>query len=193
MVHSRRAWFSVVAALAGGFWHPVQAWQGGLDQFGGATPDCAPNRDLTPALPADGTFRAGSPERTSLVEAGAPGQRFVLSGTVSGVTCGRIKGATVDVWQPDPSGRYDNTGYRYRGHVVTDAEGKYRIVTVVPGAPSGRAKHISLRVTVPGKLEFSTEAFFPDDSQNTRDARFKPELLIKKTVDGGTFDISLNL
>src|SRR6187399_1229667 len=72
----------------------------GLDQFmSAAGPPCSPDEKLTPAVPADATYKKGSPARTSLVEAGMVGTPLDLSGTVSGVTCGRIKGAVVDVWQ----------------------------------------------------------------------------------------------
>jgi len=171
----------------------------GLDQFmSAAGPPCSPDEAVTPTVPADATYKRGSPARTSLVEPGMAGTPLALSGTVSGVTCGRIKGAVVDVWQADARGVYDMAGFRLRGRQKTDAEGRFTIATIVPGNAGARAKHISLNVTVPGKANFWTEAFFPDDPKNATDPRFKKELLVKmvqapKGRQAAIFDVSLKL
>jgi len=160
----------------------------------GAT--CKPET-ATPAVAADTTFKAGSPLRTSLRDAGTPGTPFVLTGSVSGLSCGRIKGADVDFWQADAHGVYDMTGFRLRGHQLTDAQGVYRLETIVPGGVQGRARHIGVHVQVPGKASFWTQLFFPEDPGNARDPLFKPELAIKAIASAsgqaGTFDIFLNL
>ncbi|MCC7007504.1 MAG: hypothetical protein IT184_01685 [Acidobacteria bacterium] len=165
----------------------------GLDQFGSSAPPCAPDARLTPAVPRDNTYREGAPLRTSLLEAGVNGTPLTLQGTVSGTTCGRIKGAELHFWHADPQGRYDAVGSRFRGRQLTDADGRYRLTTIVPGATSGRAPHIGVRVRIPGKSDFWTAIFFPNQPLNARDPRFRPELLMIGRPDGGTFDITLNL
>src|SRR6187402_3030101 len=93
----RQCLFLAVPALLGGRVGAVDTQ--GLDQFmTAAGPPCSPDEKLTPAVPADATYKKGSPARTSLAEAGMAGTPLDLSGTVSGITCGRIKGAVVDVW-----------------------------------------------------------------------------------------------
>ena len=82
----------------------------GLDQFSASGAACNDAGKTTPAVPRDATFKSGSPRRASLVETGSP--TLVLSGTVSGLTCGRIKDARVDFWHTDPAGVYDMQGYR---------------------------------------------------------------------------------
>jgi len=190
MVFSRRALILSILAVASPLLGRARQ---GLDQFGGSEPPCGPEQKVTPAVTPDGTFRPGSPRRSSLVEAAASGSRTTVSGTVTGLKCGRIKDAVVDVWQADSQGRLAPSGFALRGHQITDATGHYRFSTIVPGAGSGRAPHLSFRVQVPAKIEFWTEAFFPGNPANPRDARFKPELAMKKTVDGYVFDVFLDL
>ena len=171
----------------------------GLDQFmtsGG--PPCADDTKSTPAVAADATYRKGSPVRANLVEPGMAGTPLKLSGTVTGISCGRVKGATVDIWQADAKGVYDATGFRLRGRQLTDANGGFAFETIVPGNAGARARHIGVNVIVPGKANFWTEWFFPDDPKNASDARYKKELLLKmvqapKGRQAATFDIVLNI
>ena len=154
----------------------------GLGQF--TTPANAPCKDdkPTPSAPDAATFRAGSPERAVLVEAGMTGQKLVLTGGLRGLVCGPIKGATIDVWHADASGLYDLKGMRFRGHQLTDANGRYRLETIVPGPYAKRARHLNVTVSAPGKPALSTQVFFPDDPMNTKDAAFRPELAMTVTA-----------
>src|ERR1043165_3850065 len=124
MRSSRRVFLSTI--LSGFGAAPAAALgQGGLDQFAASGPPCSTSAKTTPAVPRDATFRTGSPRRASLIEPGGLGTRLTLSGTVAGVTCGRIAGAVIDFWQPDSHGRYDVGGFLLRGHQLTDARGNY--------------------------------------------------------------------
>jgi protocatechuate 3,4-dioxygenase beta subunit len=171
----------------------------GLDQFAMAGgPPCSDDEKATPSVAADATYRPGAPLRTSLVEPGLAGTPLVLSGTVTGITCGRIKGSTVEIWQADAKGVYDTAGVRLRGRQLTNADGAFRFDTIVPGPSGARAKHIGVHVVVPQKAELWTELFFPDDPKNTSDRRFKKELLLKplqapKGRQAATFDIVLKI
>jgi protocatechuate 3,4-dioxygenase beta subunit len=169
----------------------------GLEQFAQGGPPCEADATVTPAVPRDGTFRPGSPERSSLVDAGTTGIPLTFSGTVTGLTCGRIAAARVDVWHADSRGAYDLSGRRHRGHQLTDAEGQFRFRTVVPGAPAGRAPHLGVYVLVPGKADFATELFFPGDARNTADPRYKPalelEVLSERSGQTANFDLVLDI
>ena len=165
----------------------------GLEAFGGSEPPCGPDAAVTPAVPADGTFRAGAPLRASVVPPGFKGETLSLSGTLSGTQCGRIKSARIDFWQPDAQGRYDTAGFTLRGHVLTDAAGHYSVTTPTPGAAAGRAPHVSIRVSIAGKPDFYTEAFLPGDARNSKDPRFRPELAMRRTAIGYLFDVTLNM
>jgi protocatechuate 3,4-dioxygenase beta subunit len=169
----------------------------GLEQFALGGPPCAVTGALTPAVARDATYRPGSPERTSLVEPGTPGVPLTFTGTVTGLTCGRIAGARVDVWHADGRGAYDMTGWRYRGHQPTDADGQFRFRTIVPGAAGARAPQIGVHVVVAGKADFATVLFFPGDARNAADARHQPALEFRVLTDGtgqrASFDVVLDL
>jgi protocatechuate 3,4-dioxygenase beta subunit len=163
------------------------AQQRGLDQFLLQAPPCKDDK-LTPAVAVDPPFRPDAPARTSLLEPGVGGRRVVLSGFVIGLTCGRIKGARVDFWQADAAGVFDRAGARLRGRQTTDAEGRYRLETILPGPTPGRARRISARVEPPGKPALVTELFFPDEAGNARDKFFKPALAMRPVAGSpGTY------
>jgi protocatechuate 3,4-dioxygenase beta subunit len=200
MTLSRRQWILLGWPLvAAGARTAAAGIPQGLDQFmANAGPPCTPDERATPIVPADATYRPGSPVRTSLVETGMAGTPLGLSGTVTGLTCGRIKGATVDIWQADARGVYDARGNRLRGRQVTDVDGRFHVETIVPGSTGARAPHLGVNVIVPGKANVWTELFFPDDPKNATDRRFRQELLLKmvqapKGRRAATFDIVLDL
>lgn len=168
------AWAAGLVAARGV--HAAQ--QRGLDQFLMPAPPCKDDK-LTPAVAPDPPFRPDAPVRTSLLEPGVGGQRVLLSGFVIGLACGRIKGARVDFWQADAAGAYDRAGARLRGRQTSDAEGRYRLETVLPGPTPGRARRLSARVEPAGKPALVTELFFPDDPGNARDTLFKPALAMR--------------
>jgi hypothetical protein len=56
--------------------------------------------------------------------------------------CRPVERALVDLWHADERGKYDNGGYRYRGHVFTNTEGRYHFRTVLPALYPGRTRHI---------------------------------------------------
>ncbi len=101
-----------------------------------------------------------------------------------GTDCGPIAGAVVELWQADASGAYDNAGYGFRGHVSTDADGRFSFATVVPGEYPGRTPHIHLKLTPPGGSTLTTQVYFPDSSHNSEDGIFRPELLLAVTANG---------
>jgi protocatechuate 3,4-dioxygenase beta subunit len=168
--------------------------QNGLDKFLVPAPPC--RDDLTPEVPAGVEYRSGAPLRRSLVERGVSGQRMTLSGYVTGLTCGRIKGARIDFWQADAAGKVDRSGFQLRGAVITDADGRYSIETIVPGREVGRARRIGVRVEPPAKKALTTTLFFPGDETATKEDRtFKAGLVMKRVagVDNSyTFDFLLD-
>lgn len=140
-------------------------------------------------------FKAGSPERTSLLESQTKGERFVLAGRVLTTGCEPIANALLDFWQADGDGKYDNAGYGLRGHQLTDAAGRYELTTVIPGLYPGRTEHIHVKVQPPGGNELTTQLFFPNVEGNSSDRIFDKRLVIalEKTADGwaGAFDFVL--
>jgi protocatechuate 3,4-dioxygenase beta subunit len=121
--------------------------------------------------PRDGEgpfYSPGAPRKTSLVEPGAKGERLVLSGIVQTRDCKPVPGALLDVWQTDERGEYDNTGFRYRGKVVADGEGRYRLETLLPGEYPGRPRHIHVKVQAAGGRVLTTQIYFGDTGAPAR-------------------------
>ena len=148
---------------------------------------CAP---VTPRQTEGPFFKTDSPRRTSLVEGRAPA--LVVSGQVLGKDCKPVANALLDFWHADENGDYDNAGFRYRGHQFTDAEGRYRLETIVPAEYPGRARHIHVKAQARGGPLLTTQLYFPGEKTNSRDGLFRPDLLMKMERSGiGLFDFIL--
>jgi protocatechuate 3,4-dioxygenase beta subunit len=144
---------------------------------------------ITPRQTEGPFFKPASPKRMSLVEAGSKAPRFVVTGTVLSAQCKPVPNALLDFWHSDEEGAYDNRGFRYRGHQFADAEGRYRLETIVPAEYPGRTRHIHVKVQAPGKRILTTQLYFPGDPGNKRDGLYREELEMKKPrADEGTFD-----
>jgi protocatechuate 3,4-dioxygenase beta subunit len=160
-----------------------------------ATPECRDADDVTPAQTEGPYFKASSPERAD-IRAGASGTRLILSGTVVTTGCKAVDRALVDFWQADGAGAYDNAGYSFRGHQYTDAQGRYRLETVVPGLYPGRTRHIHVKVQAPGGRVLTTQLYFPGEARNASDGIYRKEceITMADAADGrsGTFRFVLN-
>jgi protocatechuate 3,4-dioxygenase beta subunit len=163
-----------------------------------ATPTIADADDPTPPLTEGPYFTPSSPLRRSIVPAGSPGTRLTLTGRVL-TTAGRpIPRALIDFWQCDARGVYDNRGYRFRGHQLTDARGRYTVRTVVPGLYPGRTKHIHVKVQAPRQPVLTTQLFFPGVAANRSDGIYTAECLVRgwRVVNGrrhARFDFVLDV
>src|SRR4051812_7030652 len=69
-----------------------------------ATPPCEGARRITPARDEGPHFKAGSPDRASLLEPGLTGTPLTITGAVLSASCGRVAGAQLDFWQSDDAG-----------------------------------------------------------------------------------------
>ena len=88
-----------------------------------ATPSCGDGP--TPRQTSGPFFKPDSPQRKSLVEARASGEAMTLAGRVLSTSCEPVAGALIDFWHCDSNGKYDNSGYRFRGHQFSDAAGRF--------------------------------------------------------------------
>jgi len=146
------------------------------------TPECGDEDEPTPAETEGPFFKPRSPERSSLLEPGLKGTRLDLSGRVYGRNCAPLAAALLDFWHADDRGVYDNAGFRLRGHQYTDAQGRYRLSTILPGVYTGRTRHIHVRVQPasaagPGRV-LTTQLYFPGEQRNGSDGLFRGELLM---------------
>ena len=149
------------------------------------TPACDDGDDPTPAQTEGPYFTPDSPRRASLLEPGLPGRRLVVAGAVVTTDCRPVGRALLDFWQADDAGEYDNQGYRLRGHQFSDADGGWRLETVVPGLYAGRTRHLHVKVQAPNGRILTTQLYFPGEPENDRDGIFSPELLVTDVRDTG--------
>lgn len=109
------------------------------------------------------------------------GQRIIVAGRVLDESRRPVPNTVIEIWQANAAGRYvhsvDNwnapldPNFTGAGRVVTDAEGRYRFVTIRPGAyPWGnhhnawRPSHIHLSLLGPAfATRLVTQMYFPDD------------------------------
>jgi protocatechuate 3,4-dioxygenase beta subunit len=146
-------------------------------------------------------YKAGAPERSSLVEPGAPGTPLVLTGRVLNTRCQPIPYALLDVWQCDANGVYDNKGYTMRGKLQTDKNGRYELKTIVPppykvSETNYRPAHLHLKLSGRNVPLRTTQLYFEGDKYNKVDRAFRESLALrlkdgKKGSKLATFDFHL--
>ena len=157
----------------------------------------APDRDLGLAPPLTCTpgtrsqtagpfYTPRTPRRANLREPGTKGEPLALEGLVLTPDCRPVAGAVVDIWHCDERGRYDNDGFRYRGHQFTDAAGAYRFETIRPTRYRGRTAHIHVKVQGETTPVLTTQVYFPDlEATNARDSIFRADLVMRLERAGG--------
>jgi protocatechuate 3,4-dioxygenase beta subunit len=144
-----------------------------------ATPACD-DGDETPEQTEGPYYTPSSPRRRSLLGAGISGTTLVITGRALRTNCRPVGRALIDVWQCDAAGVYDNDGYRLRGHQLTDARGRWRLTTIVPGLYPGRTRHIHVKVQRPGGAVLTTQLYFPGERANRTDGIFDRALLLRR-------------
>jgi protocatechuate 3,4-dioxygenase beta subunit len=189
----RRRFLIAGAAAAAGLGLPREV----LAQELTPTPQCSDGDDPTPRQTEGPFYKPSSPQRSDLREPGARGQTVALSGAVLTRSCRPVAGALVDLWHCDARGEYDNKGFRYRGHVFADNDGRFRFLTIRPAIYPGRTRHYHVKVQAPNRPVLTTQLYFPGEPGNARDGLFRKELLMRvaEREDGlaARFDFVLDL
>lgn len=119
-------------------------------------------------------FEPGAPIRSNLriADLDEPGVRLGVEGRVLGPSClTPLAGYTLDVWQADASGNYyagAGNAYRLRGKIKTDALGRYRFETILPGRYGDdagiRPAHLHVSFLSPGgNVILTTQIYFAGD------------------------------
>jgi len=139
------------------------------------TPACGAQAPRTPSQTEGPYYTPNTPLRSSLVEPGTKADRLVLTGRVVTPQCRPVARALLDFWHCDEHGAYDNAGFRYRGHLFADDEGRFRLESIFPALYPGRARHIHVKVQAPGRRILTTQLYFPGDA---RDGLWRSELVV---------------
>jgi protocatechuate 3,4-dioxygenase beta subunit len=194
---TRRRVLVAGALVAAGFDVTVSSLDRAFGETAAATPACHDGDEPTAHQTAGPYFKPNSPERADLIEPGMAGQVMQLSGLVLTQRCRPVARALIDVWQADAGGAYDLKGFRLRGHLFTDANGRYALRTIVPGLYSGRTRHIHVRVQAPGRPVLTTQLYFPGERDNRADGLYQRELEMRVAPVAerlaGQFDFVLDL
>jgi protocatechuate 3,4-dioxygenase beta subunit len=161
------------------------------------TPQCHDGDEPTVRQGEGPFFKPNSPQRADLVEPGAKARLVELSGIVLTRACRPVSHALVDLWHADERGDYDNAGFRYRGHLFTDGEGRYRFRTILPAVYTGRTRHYHFKVQASQRPLLTTQLYFPNEPMNRRDGLFRRELLMRMAEGGdglsARFDFVLDI
>jgi protocatechuate 3,4-dioxygenase alpha subunit len=134
-----------------------------------------------------------------------------IRGTVYDGAGDPVPDALVETWQADPDGRFDHPddprgavaapdGFRGFGRCPTDAQGRWEVLTLLPGAIPGQAPHIDVSVLGRGLLHrVVTRIYFPEHAEaHAGDPvlALVPEdrratLIAQRVDDGYVFDVRL--
>jgi len=157
-----------------------------------ATPECHDGDEPTLRQTEGPFYKPRSPERADVREPGQKGRPMQITGFVLARDCKPFAHALVDLWHADDGGDYDQSGFRCRGHVFTDTDGRFRFLTIVPAVYTGRTRHFHVKVQAAGKRLLTTQLYFPNEPVNAKDTLFRRELLMKMRESGdgmaGRFD-----
>lgn len=169
----------------------VQASMGASSQPTSAT--VAAGREPIVGLPCDGCEAVfqGMPARpaseTRLVPATEPGERLLLSGTVTDAKGTPQPGIVIYAYQTNHRGRYPRANNlsgaakrhgRLRGWARTDAAGRYTFRTIRPGNYPifMEPQHIHMMVLEPGRCAyFLGDVLFADDRHLDQERRLKQQ------------------
>ncbi len=186
---------------------PLSAWAG-----------CAPTPNMAGAMQAypgrDKVYAGNNLVRSAGKPVAAEGQMVVVQGRLTDARCNPVEGAVIDLWQTNRDGIYQYADraamatpyalFTGSGRTTTDNAGRFRFVTIFPGAyadPKGpRAPHVNLLVRHAAFKPLATELFFEDDQRNEQDPTFaalapemRPAVTLRVDPQGAELAASVDL
>jgi protocatechuate 3,4-dioxygenase beta subunit len=141
---------------------------------------CTGEVPVTPRRSDGGHYRSGAPAKETLVEPGVEGTPLVITGYVRFPDCRTVADAVLDVWQADADGRFDDEGWRLRGVLRADAQGRYAIETILPGSVDGEPPTVHMKVAeeIGGRI-VTTQVYLVPPEEAPR-----PELAVEPDASG---------
>lgn len=156
-----------------------------------------PEDDLGPFYPLDwgGDIDEDLTRLASAAGTPANGQRLRLAGVVRDTAGRPVADAAIEIWQADTHGRYRHpgvdprtrdAGFQGYGRTMTDTEGRYGFLTIMPGNYGTRPPHIHFRVAQPGRAEFVTQMYFRGNNRegNGNAPPGREALTVEAVADG---------
>ena len=142
----------------------------------------------TPSQTVGPFFHLGMdrPEWADLTTGNPMGEKIAIEGRVLDGDGMPVPDAVIELWQANAAGRYNHPdddqtdkpidpNFRGFGRAATDAEGRFRVVTIKPGPVPGRgnalqAPHINIALFARGLLiHLYTRIYFADEPANATD------------------------
>lgn len=90
-----------------------------------------------------------------------------------------LRDTRIEIWQCDANGRYRHSGdpgraaidpgFQGLGHATTDAQGRYRFLTIRPVPYPGRTPHIHVLVQTLDERPFVTQLYVEGETRNADD------------------------
>lgn len=110
------------------------------------------------------------PDGPDVVPPGTP-DAITISGRLYDGAGGPIPDGLVETWQAGPSGHCPDAGFRGFGRCPTDADGRWHVTTLRPGAlGDGQAPHVDVSVFARGlQHRVVTRIYLPDEPANATD------------------------
>ena len=107
-------------------------------------------------------YKKGAPLRNVIETNGDP---LIIEGKVlTGEDCKKpVAGAIIDVWHCNTHGDYDMRGFKGRGQVTSDKNGRYTFTTILPPPYGSRPRHIHFKIRAEGYPELTTQLYFEGD------------------------------
>jgi protocatechuate 3,4-dioxygenase beta subunit len=190
--YGRRQVIGQVIGLGAGAFAALALPRLAIGQELAPTPECGAEPKATAAQTEGPFFKPKSPLRSDL-RFELKGTPVVVTGLVLTRSCTPIPNALVDLWHADAEGEYDNRGFRGRGHQFTDAQGRYRFVTIKPARYTGRTPHYHVKVQAANGPVLTTQIYFPGEAGNRRDRLYRRELEMRfADRSTGRFDFVLD-
>ena len=136
-------------------------------------------------------YKPGAPLKANFFEAGSKAEKLIVTGLVLSMSaCKPLAGIRLDFWHADDKGVYDSSGFRYRGLVETDAQGRYRLETNLPPPYMGRPRHIHVKTQARGGPVLTTQLYFPGEARGA-DAGLIMKMTRRESGLAATYDFVL--
>jgi protocatechuate 3,4-dioxygenase alpha subunit len=137
--------------------------------------------------------------------AGVEGERILLTGRITDGAGAPVVDGMVEIWQAGPDGRYDGDFHGF-GRCATDAEGRFRFVTLKPGPVPGlgnatQAPHVAIAIFARGLMQhLVTRLYFAGEKLNESDPLLlsitdpaRRRTLIAQSVGAGEWRLDIRL
>jgi len=157
--------------------------------------DCKTTNDILGPF-----YRADAPIRADLTHDELKGTRIRLNGKVYKSDCiTPLKNAMIEIWHCNADGVYDNDSdaYNQRARFITDADGVYSFLTILPGKYKNgklfRPAHIHYRVSEKNSKELISQIYFKGDPHIDKDPWASKEKARLRIIELRPEDVNGNL